>query len=110
MSELDFFSRLNELQVFVSEMKGNETVPFFVGNGFLKKEKLRVNLKKAIEIEISFKVMDSDGLLFYLANPEISTEQSIEGDFVALVLIASQLHFFWNVGTTILYSRCFYLQ
>lgn len=68
-----------------------------------------IDVKEKIELEIWLKVMDSDGLIFYWANVDTTTGQYIDGNFVALVLIASQPHFFWNFGSGIVYSRYFIL-
>uniref|UniRef100_A0A915PPS5 Agrin n=1 Tax=Setaria digitata TaxID=48799 RepID=A0A915PPS5_9BILA len=86
-------------------MKSNHMVPLFVGDGFLMNENLRVDVKERLEVEVWLKPMDSDGLVFYWAKLNTTTSQYAEGDFVALVLIASQPHFFWNLGSGIAYSR-----
>uniref|UniRef100_A0A1I7VLT4 LAM_G_DOMAIN domain-containing protein n=1 Tax=Loa loa TaxID=7209 RepID=A0A1I7VLT4_LOALO len=86
-------------------MKSNQAVPLFVGDGLLMKEKLRMDFEGKLKVEVWLKAMDSDGLVFCLANLDTAAEQYTKGNFVALVLVASQLHFFWNHGSEIVYSR-----
>ncbi|VDK52051.1 unnamed protein product [Gongylonema pulchrum] len=68
-------------------------------------DNLDVNVKKKLEAKVWLKALDSDGLVFYWANLDLATGQYRNGDFVALVLIASQPHFFWNLGSGIAYTR-----
>uniref|UniRef100_A0A0N5CXB8 LAM_G_DOMAIN domain-containing protein n=1 Tax=Thelazia callipaeda TaxID=103827 RepID=A0A0N5CXB8_THECL len=63
------------------------------------------NLKyEKLEVELWLKSLDPDGLVFYWADMNAKSEY-INGDFVALVLIASHAHFFWNLGSGISYCR-----
>uniref|UniRef100_A0A1I8EK75 Agrin n=1 Tax=Wuchereria bancrofti TaxID=6293 RepID=A0A1I8EK75_WUCBA len=86
-------------------MKLNHTVPLFVGDGFLMSEKLVMDVKEKLEIEIWLKAINPDGLVFYWTNFHATTEQYTGGYFIALVLIFSQPHFFWNFGSGVVYSR-----
>ncbi|VDK73629.1 unnamed protein product [Litomosoides sigmodontis] len=94
---------VNEEQLNV---KSNHTVPLFIGDGILMKN-LRMNVKEELELEIWLKAMDSNGLVFYWTNLDATTGQYTDGNFVALVLVASQPHFFWNLGSGIAYSSLF---
>ncbi|KAM3719107.1 Agrin [Dirofilaria immitis] len=83
----------------------HNAIPLFVGDGLLMKQNLRIDVKESLEMEIWLKAMDSDGLVFYWTNLDIVTGQYAGGDFVALILIASQPYFFWSLGSGIVYSR-----
>nr|CDP92328.1 Bm4004, isoform j [Brugia malayi] len=85
-------------------MKLNHAVPLFAGDGFLS-EKLVMDVKEKLEIEIWLKAMNPDGLVFYWTNLDATTRQYTDGYFIALVLIFSKPHFFWNFGSGIIYSR-----
>lgn len=89
----------------VADAKSDHTVPLFIGDGILMKKDLRMDVKEELELEIWLKAMDSDGLVFYWTNLDATTGRYTDSDFVALVLVASQPHFFWNLGSGIAYSR-----
>ncbi|VDD86820.1 unnamed protein product [Enterobius vermicularis] len=67
-------------------------------------DSLRIDAKKSLEVEIWLKVLAPDGLVFYW--PKLNKNKIYDnGDFVALVIIAYQPHFFWNLGSGISYVK-----
>ncbi|VDK18551.1 unnamed protein product [Anisakis simplex] len=81
------------------------------GDDVIRLEKVKIDVRRSMDIDIWLKAFDSDGLVFYWArlketgNGSNARKQYMKGDFIALLLIASQPHFFWNLGSGIAYVK-----
>lgn len=94
----------HKFEVSDDKLRKQRFTPLFTGNGFLVLDSLRIDAKKSLEVEIWLKVLAPDGLVFYW--PKLNKNKIYDnGDFVALVIIAYQPHFFWNLGSGISYVK-----
>uniref|UniRef100_A0A915BCP3 Agrin n=1 Tax=Parascaris univalens TaxID=6257 RepID=A0A915BCP3_PARUN len=76
----------------------------FTGDGFARLRHVKIDVRKSLDVEIWLKANDADGLIFYW--PKLDKNGVyMKGDFVALALIASQPHFFWNLGSGIAFVK-----
>ncbi|CAJ0963214.1 unnamed protein product, partial [Mesorhabditis belari] len=74
----------------------------FNGTGFVEFENLRIDVRNRVEVTLQIRPRSSDGLLFYWGSLK---DGRSSGDFLALYLVASQPHFFWNLGSGIAYVK-----
>lgn len=85
------------------------------GDGFLEFPAVKRDVRNVVEVEIRLKPISTDGMALILqySNPNVGLvffwgtveEGKAAGDFLALYLVASQPHFFWNLGSGIAYVK-----
>lgn len=74
----------------------------FLGDELLRVSPPKVDVREKTEVELRVRPRTSDGVLLFWGAEH---EAKAKGDFVALFLVASQPHFFWNLGSGIAYAK-----
>ncbi|VDM50941.1 unnamed protein product [Toxocara canis] len=86
------------------EGDAERAIAVFTGDGFVRLRHVKIDVRRSLDVEIWLKASDPDGLVFYWPKLDMNGVY-VKGDFVALALIASQPHFFWNLGSGIAYVK-----